>query len=64
MSARAGLYGSRDSEHLVLTALSTVHGLAMLASGGFLGAFTDSDGRIRALGEAMFDIMTQGMFAK
>lgn len=61
---QVGLYGSRESEHLVLTALSTVHGLSMLASGGFLGECADSDFKIRALGKALFDIVTQGMFVK
>lgn len=59
-----GLYGQRDTEHLVLTALSTVHGLSMLVTGGFLGEFADSDAKVRALGGALFEIVTQGMFSE
>lgn len=61
---KAGLYGQRDTDHLVLTALSTVHGLSMLVTGGFLGEFADSDIKVRALGGALFEIVTQGMFCE
>ena len=33
----AGLYAGRDTQDVVLTSLSTVHGLAMLLSSGFAG---------------------------
>lgn len=34
---RAGIYGEKDTMALTLTSLSTVHGLSMLISAGFMG---------------------------
>lgn len=59
---RAGLYGQRDTDQLVMAALSAVHGLSMMVSGGFLGERADSEDKRLALGDALFTIVTEGMF--
>lgn len=61
---KVGLNGQRDMDQLVLTALSTAHGLSMLVSGGFLGELADSDGKVRSLGHALFEIQMQGMLLR
>ncbi len=58
---RAGLYGGRDTLDLVLTTLSTVHGLSMMISGGLLKDQASSTKKLRALGARVYDILVNGM---
>ncbi|VAW80089.1 Transcriptional regulator, AcrR family [hydrothermal vent metagenome] len=55
------LYRNHDTRDLVLTSLSTVHGLAMFITGGILIDSTLSENEIRMLGRKVYDILLRGM---
>ncbi len=55
------LYRKHETRDLLLTCLSTVHGLAMFISGGMLIDSTLSDDDIRILGRKVYDILLRGM---
>ncbi len=55
------LYADHDTMDLVLTSLSTVHGLAMFIAGGILIDPASPRSRIEALGARVYDILMHGM---
>jgi len=55
------LYGEHATMDLVLTSLSTVHGLAMFITGGMLIDPASSPADIEALGKRVYDILMHGM---
>lgn len=61
---RAGLFGARDTSDLVLTTLSTVHGLALLISGGLLDHEDPSGDNLRALGTRVYETLMHGLLER
>lgn len=55
------LYADHDTMDLVLTSLSTVHGLAMFIAGGMLIDPASPRSSIEALGARVYDILMHGM---
>jgi len=58
---RNKLYADHETMDLVLTSLSTVHGLAMFIAGGMLIDPASSRDMIDALGSRVFNILLHGM---
>lgn len=58
---RERLYGEYETTDLVLTSLSTVHGLAMFIAGGMLTDADSSKKKIEALGTRVYTLLMQGM---
>ncbi|HEX9627519.1 MAG TPA: TetR/AcrR family transcriptional regulator [Acidiferrobacterales bacterium] len=56
----AGLYRGRNSRDIVLTSLSTVHGLSLLIGSGFAGRRL-SHGRARALAQRIAETLWRGL---
>jgi AcrR family transcriptional regulator len=61
---RDKLYGDFETMELVLTCLSTVHGLAMFVASGMLIDPASPRAEIEALGERVYDILMHGMESK
>lgn len=57
---RKGLYGEKDVMELTLTSLSTVHGLSMLISAGFMGDDLSSE-KLREIGTKVYTTLMDGM---
>lgn len=55
------LYGDHQTMDLVLTSLSTVHGLAMFIAGGMLIDPASPESSIEALGKRVYNILLHGM---
>jgi len=58
---RHKLYGNYETMELVLTSLSTVHGLAMFVAAGMLIDPASPRAAIEALGSRVYDILMHGM---
>ena len=61
---RAGLFGARNTDDLVLTALSTVHGLSLLISGGLVERGDASGKQLRALATRVYDTLMLGLLER
>jgi AcrR family transcriptional regulator len=57
----AGLYANRQTEDLVLTSLSTVHGLVALMSQGFIGGAKPSPDQAQAMAIRVAETLWHGM---
>jgi len=60
---RAGLFGTQDTEDLVLTTLSTVHGLSLLIVGGLLPQDPAGE-NLRSLGTRVYDTLMHGLLER
>ena len=58
---QAGLYGNRDTMDLVITSLSTVHGLSMFVSAGMLGGELSDVHALKAISTRVYEIMMHGL---
>jgi AcrR family transcriptional regulator len=58
---QAGLYGNRDTADLVVTSLSTVHGLSMFVSAGMLCSELSEPDALKALSVRVYDILMHGL---
>lgn len=57
---KAGIYGEKDTMALTLTSLSTVHGLSMLISAGFMGDEISNE-KLREISIKAYTTLMEGM---